>query len=267
MSKYFTYFPKVEYLGRTVSDITRRVKIVEDLENDPYAFLPYTITDNDRPEDIAYYYYGDANKVWMVYLANQIIDPYSQWPLSSENFEKSMIAKYERPVITFANTSVNTAISTINVTSHGLHTSDPIVYTTSNTVVTGLTSGNTYYVIKASDSAIRLASSAANAIANTSITLSGVGSGTHSLTFNVDNWLINDTILTNIKHYENKADPTITISPDTYIYDTSLITSEWTKVKHYDYEFKLNDSRRTIWLVNATYADQLEADLEKVMND
>lgn len=266
MSRYFTYFPKVEYLGRTVTDITRRVKIVEDLANDPYAFLPYTIKDDDKAEEIAYHYYGDQNKVWMVYLANQIVDPYSQWPLSTENFDKSMLKKYDKGSFVFANTNINTANSTIAINNHSLKTSDPVIYT-SNTALSGLTSDTNYYVIRVDESTIKLASNATNSIANTAITLSSPGTGiAHTLTFNTGNWLVNNTIQSNIKHYKNNADDSITISPDTYILDTNLVTSEWTKVTYYDYEFKANDNRRTIWLVNSNYADQLESDLEKVMN-
>ena len=47
-----------------------------------------------RPEDIAYYYYGSTDYTWLIYLANNIVDPYHQWPLSQENFNKYLIEKY-----------------------------------------------------------------------------------------------------------------------------------------------------------------------------
>lgn len=96
MSKYFRYFPKTEYKNTDVVDITRRVKVLfEELGQDPHAFLSYTVKDEDRPEDIAHYYYGDVGLVWMVYLANDIVDPYSQWVLSNVDFEKMLINKYK----------------------------------------------------------------------------------------------------------------------------------------------------------------------------
>lgn len=94
MSIYFTYFPKTTHTNQLVVDITRRVNFRNTVFNDPYAFLPYTIVNDDRPEDIAYYYYGDVKYTWIVYLSNQIIDPYHQWPLSNEKFEKYLIKKY-----------------------------------------------------------------------------------------------------------------------------------------------------------------------------
>jgi hypothetical protein len=95
MSDYFKFFPSVIHSDRSVVDITRRTKILEDIANDPYVFLPYTVVQDDRPENIAEFYYGNANKVWLVYFANNIIDMYSQWPLSQDDFDKYIIKKYK----------------------------------------------------------------------------------------------------------------------------------------------------------------------------
>lgn len=93
-SRYFSFFPSVTYKGKSVVDITRRTKIFSQLYNSPTTFLSYTIKDGERPEEIALYYYGDMGKVWLVFLANDIIDPTSQWPLSSTDFNKMLIGKY-----------------------------------------------------------------------------------------------------------------------------------------------------------------------------
>lgn len=185
MSNYFKNFPKIDYMGSNVVDITRRVKIIEDLRNNPYAFLPYTIKDDDRPEDIALYYYNDPGKVWLVYLANNIIDPYTQWPMSNENFEKTLMVKYE----------------TANRTG--------------------------YEVLE---------------------------------------WAMNTNITSNILYYKNYEDDDIEISVDTYNLDPTLDTSKWYPVRVYDHEMMLNENRRTIFLVNSVYADQLQRDLKVALN-
>jgi hypothetical protein len=95
MSNYFKYFPKTIHTNRTAVDITRRNVVIEDVFGNPYVFLPYTVKNDDRPEDIANLYYGDPNKVWLVYYSNNIIDPYSQWPLSTADFDNMIIKKYE----------------------------------------------------------------------------------------------------------------------------------------------------------------------------
>lgn len=95
MSIYFDYFPKIKYNGKIAKDITRRVDFRRTTFSDPYAFLPYTIMADDRPEDIAYYYYGSEEYTWVVYYSISAVDPYYDWPMGYDDFNKFIIKKYE----------------------------------------------------------------------------------------------------------------------------------------------------------------------------
>ena len=86
--------PTIKYLNRNVKDVTRRVNFMKKTVSNPYVHLPYTVEEGDRPEDIAYYYYGSTDYTWLVYLANNMIDPYHDWPLSQDNFDQYLIQKY-----------------------------------------------------------------------------------------------------------------------------------------------------------------------------
>jgi hypothetical protein len=94
MSKYFTEFPIIEYQGVVARDLTRRSRVREKLLNDPYVFLPYTVREGEKPETIAQLYYGSVNDTWLVLLANNITDPYHQWPLDTKEFNDAFISKY-----------------------------------------------------------------------------------------------------------------------------------------------------------------------------
>lgn len=94
MAKYFENFPVVEYNGKKVRDITRRNNFLKSVTTNPMLFLPYTVKQNERAEDIAKFYYGSVDYVWLVYMANQIIDPYYEWPMDEETFNQYLIAKY-----------------------------------------------------------------------------------------------------------------------------------------------------------------------------
>lgn len=95
MAKYFDYFGNyITYKGRKVIDITKRSKIIEEIRSNPYVFLPYTVKGNEKPEDIAHFYYEDVNKTWLVYFSNNVIDPYFDWVLDDENFHEYLIKKY-----------------------------------------------------------------------------------------------------------------------------------------------------------------------------
>ena len=93
-NNYFEQFPLIKYGNVSVKDLSKRARFIEVARNNPYVFLPYTIKDNEKPEDIAYYYYGSTDYTWLVYMANNIIDPYTDWPLSEENFNNYLIQKY-----------------------------------------------------------------------------------------------------------------------------------------------------------------------------
>lgn len=92
--KYFSYYPQIKYGNHILTNITKRVKILENLETDPMVYSPYTIADGEKPEDIALFYYGSVAHTWLVYLSNKIVDPYHDWILSHQDFEKYLMDKY-----------------------------------------------------------------------------------------------------------------------------------------------------------------------------
>jgi hypothetical protein len=94
MAKYFENFPIIDYNGKKIRDISRRNTFIKNVSTNPLVFLPYTIRDGERPEDIAQFYYGSTDYVWLVYLSNNIVDPYHQWPKSENELNDYIIAKY-----------------------------------------------------------------------------------------------------------------------------------------------------------------------------
>lgn len=98
------------------------------------------------------------------------------------------VTAYVPRVLNFNSTNVSTANETITIIGHSLATGDPVVYTaTTLGAVGGLTSGTTYFVIRSDANTIKLATTAANALAGTAINLTATGSAltNHSLTSNV----------------------------------------------------------------------------------
>ena len=82
----------------------------------------------------------------------------------------------------FVDGDVSVANDTITITSHGLKTGLKVAATTSGTLPGGL-SATDYWVIVSDSNTIKLATSAANAIAGTAIGItSAAGGGTHTLT-------------------------------------------------------------------------------------
>jgi len=95
MSVYYKYLPQTIYKKKLVTDLTRRVDFRNTVFNDPFVFLPYTIQYEFRPEDVAEYYYGGVQHTWLVYLSGNIIDPYKDWPMTADQFNRYLMKKYE----------------------------------------------------------------------------------------------------------------------------------------------------------------------------
>lgn len=94
MNEYFSNFPLIDYDGQQIRNITLRTKIVDSFKNNSTNFYSYTLKDGETADSLAYNYYGDSNLVWVIYMANDIIDPYYDWPLSNLEFDRFIINKY-----------------------------------------------------------------------------------------------------------------------------------------------------------------------------
>ena len=96
----FNLYPKIaykvnEYDYLRAIDITQSAKIRNFLkEYQGISYNPYTIKDGERPDYVAYKFYGDSNLDWVVLLSNEIYNIYEEWPRNSVDLEEYLIEKY-----------------------------------------------------------------------------------------------------------------------------------------------------------------------------
>ena len=102
---YFRELPNFEYISPLsdrnkdneyimAKNLFRRVKLVDDFQNSTTNFEKYYIKDGMRPDQVAAYYYGRADYMWLIYLANDIVDPFYGWPLTNSQLEDFIRDKY-----------------------------------------------------------------------------------------------------------------------------------------------------------------------------
>jgi len=94
MAGYFNFFPSTEYANTIVTNLISKVKFDQSVQKNLAVFYPYTIEQGERPDQIAARYYSDPQLDWLIYLANDIMDPYYDWPLSQNQFYEFIKAKY-----------------------------------------------------------------------------------------------------------------------------------------------------------------------------
>lgn len=97
--QYFNSLPKIRYVDRNnvttvYTNLMARASVIPSVLNNALVYYSYDVQDGDTPEIIAYKYYGDVNRFWIVLYCNQLNDPQWDWPLSSNKFQKYILNKY-----------------------------------------------------------------------------------------------------------------------------------------------------------------------------
>jgi Base plate wedge protein 53 len=87
--------PKITYQNYTVSDLLVKIATVKQNLAKFTGYYQYSIKDGERPDTIAYDYYGSSEYAWLVLIYNDIIDPYMQWPLDQQQFHSYLFEKYQ----------------------------------------------------------------------------------------------------------------------------------------------------------------------------
>ena len=97
---FFNRFPLIAYdianteVYKLLPDILRRVKIRTAIRGSSMLFDNYDVKEGERPEDIAYKWFGDAELHWIILMTNNITDRYYDWPLNAPQFKEFLTDKY-----------------------------------------------------------------------------------------------------------------------------------------------------------------------------
>ena len=79
---------------KLLPNILKRVKLRSGIRSGAFLFDNYDVADGERPEDIAFKYYGDPEYHWVILMTNNITDRYYQWPLTQPQFAEHLTDKY-----------------------------------------------------------------------------------------------------------------------------------------------------------------------------
>jgi len=134
MSEFFSNYPRIAYdisgTNSTVPDynvavnLMIRNKLKTAVENDVAIYYPYIVPEGMRPDVLSFQYYGDTIYTWAIYLMNNIIDPYWEWPLSYKDLRSYLIDKYGS--IETAKSQIHHYEYTARARAEKTGTSDPV---------------------------------------------------------------------------------------------------------------------------------------------
>lgn len=98
MARYFDRFPVVDYDGTIAKNILARVDFTDQTKKDIYSTFQFTLEEGfERPDLLSYNYYGSSQFDWMIYLTNNIVDPYYDYYKSTPDFKSYIDTKYGSP--------------------------------------------------------------------------------------------------------------------------------------------------------------------------
>ncbi len=97
--QYFNTLPKIVYINEQgissiYTNLMARASIIPSVFKNPLIYYQYDLQEGDTPEIVAYKYYGDSYRYWIVLFANQIMDPQWEWPLNYNTFNAYVKDKY-----------------------------------------------------------------------------------------------------------------------------------------------------------------------------
>ena len=104
MSNYFSKLPNFEYVSRlpdakisdyiAVKNLFKRGAIPEDILDTVALFTKYQIRGDDRPDNVAFFEYGDEDLDWIVLACNNNKNIQSEGPMTQEVFNDYLLDKY-----------------------------------------------------------------------------------------------------------------------------------------------------------------------------
>ena len=288
MSRFFDKFPLVQYTINKqlfseydiATNLLFRIGIIKEvMENNINAYYLYAVLDGERPEIIAEKVYGDAEAHWIILYANDIYDPYYDWPMDSRTFDKYIADKYGsiawaqtnyhhyEKVITRENPAAQvTMVTSFEVNDKKL-TNDvlsiidyEINYNIGEPVFIGASYGDNTY------SGTVMAWSNSNGY----IVLANTTGAAKSYEFLIGaNSAANGTVIsTTVPSVPMDAYNTLVDTTDYASYEVGGSTVREiisrNRVTYYDYELELNESKRLIKIIQPQYYNQIVSELNNL---
>lgn len=94
MTKFFAALPTLSYNGVPSKNFLALAKLSDDTIANRTLFYPYTVGDHERIDNIAGKYYDNPDYAWLIWMTNNIVDPYHDVYLNERDFEAFVEKKY-----------------------------------------------------------------------------------------------------------------------------------------------------------------------------
>lgn len=91
---FFKKFPSIVYKGQKAESLITAVNPSHMGVDKSFVFQRYTIKELESAEAVADLLYKDANLYWTIFVINNIVNPFLDWPVSDSELEEIVVLKY-----------------------------------------------------------------------------------------------------------------------------------------------------------------------------
>ena len=289
MDNYFKHYPLVQYgnlYSSTVSvNLLSKIAFRKNLQANYEVFHPYTIQEGDRPEIVAYLYYGDPGYDWLVYYSNTIVDPYFDWYMDSSTFKSYIVDKYgsiadAQKKTKFFRSNYGDDDSLIPVSAYNVLSKNQKAFWSP---ILNLNGAPYNYDRKKEDIVFetnQVKSLAISVVGNTSFTQDeyvyqqsgGITVASATLGFSnssiaiISNVLGNWSTSHNIKGSTSGANATVSTINTISTSISTDIQDYFSPVSFYDYENEINEERKNIKLIDVAYVQSIEKEFKQLLS-
>jgi hypothetical protein len=92
-----TYDIKGDKVRKLMPNILRRVKLRASIKSGGMLFDKYDVKEGEKPEDVAFKWFGDPELHWVILMTNNVTDRYYDWPMNQAQFAEYLNDKYSNP--------------------------------------------------------------------------------------------------------------------------------------------------------------------------
>lgn len=289
MTKFFAALPTLSYNGVPSKNFLAMAKLSDETLANRTLFYPYTVGDHERVDNIAGKYYDNPDYAWLIWMTNNIVDPYHDVYLNERDFEAFIEKKYtsranaESQIAYWVNDWASdeselttAAYDALPSTSQKYY--DPVVdpynrvfqyvrkqidwKATTNQIVSMSVTSNTAYT--AGETVSQRYASNSLFIANGTV----VFSNTTACVLNHTSGTFLESNSSVVVHlYDSSNNIANTITTDIQSCIPANEEAFWTAVSYYTHETNTNASRRDINLIDNRFAQRISNQLKSVMSE
>ena len=265
MGKYFDRFPLVEYNGVVAKNLLSKVDFTSKAKSDIYSNFDYTLKDGViRPDYLSYAYYNNSYYDWVIYLSNNIIDPYYDYHMNDDDLTKFIIQKYgslseaQAKILFYRNNwAPDESILSVSVydeLDYSIQKYYKPIINNSNQV-TGYERKREDWIISTNKICQLQLTSWDDSLIPGSI-YEQIESGATAIINTIDK----ANLMISVMHIDGELQITDQVSSILYLTDNipDAEASFWSKVTAYDYEIEVNESKKYINLIKNSYLPDIE---------